>query len=222
MDLVVLGGRARVVGAMQQAVVVPPSPGPVVGVRFRPGEAARLFPCLSELTDGDATLEDVWGDDGNRLEDAILSALDAATANDRSASTILERTLPILEAALLRRLGAHGQGADPRTRTAAALLGEGVAVQRVADEVGLSERQLSRAFVRRVGLSPKTFARVRRLQRATVLLQQGTTPADAAVAAGYADQPHFTREARALAGVTPTALSLEVRDGNDTSVPVSL
>lgn len=221
-DVVVVGGRARVVGAMQQAVVVPASPAPVAGARFRPGEAARLFPFLSELTDDEALLADVWGDEGRRLEDELLEAMAPGGDEPTEATSLLARTAPILEASLSRRLAKVGHRIDPRTRAAAALLGRGVSVQRVATELGVSERQLSRSFSQRVGLSPKTFARVRRLQRATILLQEGALPGDAAAAAGYADQPHFTRESRDLAGVTPTALAAEVRDGFDTSVPVRL
>lgn len=220
-DVVVLRGRARVVGAMQQAVVVPASPAPVAGARFRPGEAARLFPFLSELTDDEALLAGVWGDDGRRLEAELLEAM-VPGDEPMTATSLLARTAPILEASLVRRLATDGDRVDPRTRAAAALLGRGVSVQQVATELGLSERQLSRSFSQRVGLSPKTFARVRRLQRATILLQEGALPGDAALSAGYADQPHFTRESRDLAGVTPTALAAEVRDGFDTSVPVPL
>ena len=57
-----------------------------------------------------------------------------------------------------------------------------------------------------MGLTPKRFARVRRLQRVVRDLD-GQGRADwAAVAArhGYADQPHLTDEFRELVGVTPT------------------
>src|SRR5262245_31308913 len=63
MDVLVLDGEARLVGAMQHAVVVPASQSSVVGVRLRPGEAARLFGGLPrELTDSEALLSELWGD----------------------------------------------------------------------------------------------------------------------------------------------------------------
>jgi transcriptional regulator GlxA family with amidase domain len=108
------------------------------------------------------------------------------------------------------------------TRAAATLLADGASVADVARRVGLSERQLGRRFQERVGLSPKAFARVRRLQRAALLMKQGVAPADVATAVGYADQPHFTREAGALAGITPRGLAAELSDGLDTSIPVAL
>jgi hypothetical protein len=53
-------------------------------------------------------------------------------------------------------------------------------------------------------------------------MKDGETPSSAAALAGYADQPHFTREAAALAGITPRWLAAELSDGFDTSVAVAL
>ncbi len=223
MDIVVIDGRARLVGTMRKAVVVPPSTAAVVGVRFRPGEVARL--CSGsprELTDSDSLLCDVWGDDGRRLEDALLALVEDATRRKLAAEAIVRRALPFVEKALYRRLASHAAPADLPIRAAALLLAEGVSVRDAAQQAGLSERHLARRFIERVGVSPRTFTRVRRLQRAAFELQRGAKPAQVAALVGYADQPHFTREASALAGTTPTALFRELSDGLDTSVPVVL
>lgn len=223
MDIVVLRGRAHLVGPMRTAIRVPAHTGAALGVRFRPGEAARLFPEVTgDLTDLSAPLAELWRDEGERLEDALLSVLDRATAARHDAHAILRSASPIVERALVARLAHHRGEADVRTRSAAAMLGEGRSVADVAARVSLSERQLTRRFQDRVGLSPKTFGRVRRLQRAALLLKAGEPLASAAALAGYADQPHFTREASALAGVSPMGLAAELTDGRDTSVPVAL
>lgn len=220
MDIVVAGGRAMIVGSMRSAVCVPPMDEATLGIRMRPGEAERLFPGMAaELTDRDALLTDVWADEGRRLEDALLALLERATAARHEAHSILRAALPVVEDALVTRLSNRGVAADVRTRAAAALLGEGRSVAAVAEHVGLSERQLARRFFQRVGLSPKTYARVRRLQRAVLLLQRGATISAVAADAGYADQPHFTREAKELAGATPAVL---VGEGSETVVPVVL
>jgi AraC-like DNA-binding protein len=223
MDIVLLNHRARVVGAMQSAITIPAKSEATLGIRLRPGEADRLFPGLaSELTDSDALLTDLWGDDGRRLEDTLIALLDRATAQRLDASTMLREALPTVEKRLVDRLGSHSGAADMRTRVAASLLAQGASVADVAAHVNLSERQLSRRFVGRVGLSPKTFARVRRFQHAALLLKTGEALSGAAMLAGYADQPHFTREASALAGITPVGLAAELTDGHDTTLPVVL
>jgi AraC-like DNA-binding protein len=64
-----------------------------------------------------------------------------------------------------------------------------------------------RRFLGWVGYGPRTLARVLRLQRAVVLLRSGRPAAEVAVEAGYADQPHLSREMRALTGRTPRELA---------------
>jgi transcriptional regulator GlxA family with amidase domain len=78
----------------------------------------------------------------------------------------------------------------------------------VASRVGLSERQLERLFDERVGIGPKMFARVVRLERALAMIdrREGSW-AQIAVQCGYSDQAHLTREFRALTGLTPAALA---------------
>jgi AraC-like DNA-binding protein len=80
-------------------------------------------------------------------------------------------------------------------------------VERLADELGLSERQLRRRFLAAVGYGPKTLQRVLRLRRflARAAADDGRTPrslARAALDAGYADQAHLARESRALTALT--------------------
>lgn len=102
-------------------------------------------------------------------------------------------------------------GVEPDTRVTAAvreLWRPGVAVGAAAERVGLSERQLRRALHADVGLGPKTFQRVGRLQRFLRLAAAGPGRGLAGLAAdaGYADQPHLSREAKVLAGLTATDL----------------
>jgi AraC-like DNA-binding protein len=76
----------------------------------------------------------------------------------------------------------------------------------LADDLGVSRRYLELGFQRQIGLSPATVARIARFQHAVHLLSQGSGLPRTAVDSGYADQPHFNREMRAMAGITPTAL----------------
>jgi AraC-like DNA-binding protein len=76
----------------------------------------------------------------------------------------------------------------------------------LADELGVSRRNLELRFQRQVGLSPGTVARIARFQRAVGMLTQPAGLLRTAVECGYADQPHFNREIRAMAGLTPTQL----------------
>jgi AraC-like DNA-binding protein len=76
----------------------------------------------------------------------------------------------------------------------------------LAAEIGVGRRSLEAAFAREIGLTPKTVARIARFQDAVQVLAAPSGTFAAAAACGYADQPHFNREIRAMAGITPTEL----------------
>src|SRR4051794_26901208 len=99
---------------------------------------------------------------------------------------------------------------DPLVRAAALrAAAPRAAVERVAEDVGLGERQLRRRFDDAVGYGPKTLQRVLRFQRFLALAGETAGAPDLAqlaFAAGYADQAHLTRECRRLSGLTPSAL----------------
>lgn len=68
---------------------------------------------------------------------------------------------------------------------------------------GVDRFTLSRDFRRAYGVTPSRFILLRRLDRARLMLRQGVSLADVAVAAGFADQSHMTRHFRATYGLTP-------------------
>lgn len=78
-----------------------------------------------------------------------------------------------------------------------------------ADALGITGRHLRRLMLEHTGLSPKALQRVRRFQRFVRAADAGMGLAAAAAHAGYADQPHLTREVRSLAGVAPMQLVAE-------------
>jgi len=198
--------RPFVVGAMRRAAVVPLS-GRVdlLGVRFRPGGALPFLRVpLHQLTDRQVALDALWGGTAGSLADAVA----AAPPGDRV--SVLERMLlaglrqPRLDDDLIHRAVTLMR----RTRG-------GIAVRAAAQALGVGERRLERAFDLAVGLSPKRFARVLRFLGAVRDIGRLTTRPLAAVAfdSGYSDHPHFIREFKRLAGVTPAQFAAERRVG---------
>jgi AraC-like DNA-binding protein len=83
-----------------------------------------------------------------------------------------------------------------------------VRVRALADELGISERQLQRRFADHVGLSPKQVVRRYRLYEAAERARQGDVDwAGLAAELGYADQSHLTRDFTAALGVPPARYS---------------
>jgi AraC-like DNA-binding protein len=203
-----------VVGTMRRALVLPVAGRlDLFGVRFRSGAALPFLDTpLAELTDRRVPLDALWGGPA-----AILSAaLGDVPVDD------VQGRLARAEALLLARLRmarvAASLGDDDLVARAVALVRRargGVGVREAALALGVGERRLERAFDRCVGVPPKFLGRVVRFRAAVREIERrsraGQPVSGSAVAhdAGYADQPHFIREFRALAGVTPAAYLAE-------------
>ncbi|WP_324275424.1 helix-turn-helix domain-containing protein [Blastococcus brunescens] len=82
-----------------------------------------------------------------------------------------------------------------------------VRVDQVAALGGLSARSLQRLFAGYVGVSPKAVLARYRLQDAAAAMDAGEVVDLAGLAAslGWFDQAHFSRDFRAVVGVTPSA-----------------
>ena len=113
-----------------------------------------------------------------------------------------------LDSVLSSRLAQRGS-APPALRWAVQQLtcATGAAgVSEIARELQWSRRRLSASFREHVGMTPKTFARVWRFDRAVRSLREGrfTRWSSLAYECGYADQAHLAREFREFAGLAPT------------------
>jgi AraC-like DNA-binding protein len=85
-----------------------------------------------------------------------------------------------------------------------------ISLQDLAAVSELPPSRLLRAFARAVGLSPHAYQRQARLRHATALIRGGTSISDAALAAGFADQAHFTRLFHRTMGLPPGAYQRSV------------
>lgn len=75
-----------------------------------------------------------------------------------------------------------------------------------ADAAQMSRFHYSRKVRATIGLSPRDYRRLQRVQRARLLIEQGHALADSAAEAGFSDQAHMTRQMRQILGVTPGSL----------------
>ncbi len=79
-----------------------------------------------------------------------------------------------------------------------------IALEVVAQEVGMSRYHFSRVFKESMGLSPINYIVRQRIERAKKLLAETDLPiADIALQAGFSGQSHFTTFFRKLVGLTP-------------------
>ena len=201
-DVIWMNGETPFVAGPATASVVSrlEAGGDLVGVRLRPGVAHRwLGFSAAELRDQRVPLRDIWtGDRCLPWEDVT------------ERETLGER-LGAIEAAVVRRLEATDDE-DPFVSRAVAWLANRPRgrVEELGDFSGLGDRQIRRRFERAVGYGPKRLHRIMRLQYLLWLTgrggEHGRSLAGLALAAGYADQAHMTREVSSLTGVSPVQL----------------
>lgn len=194
MDLMWFQGRLVVAGADTRTMDFQTQPGEVTwGLQFAPGVAHALLGVqVHELTD-------------QRIELCDLLSLPSDLVGGFEG-----RDIP---AALEQVFIALWTRADPdraTLRLAASLdraASDGLGVRETAERHHVSERSLRRLSNRLFGYGPKTLVQIHRFQRAVHLARAGMSLSETAATAGYVDQAHFAREARRLAGQTPSELA---------------
>jgi AraC-like DNA-binding protein len=191
MDLVWTGQELLVAGPDTGPQPVRREPGVLgAGLRFAPGRLPALLGVpAAEVRD----------------QRVPLTELDPAPA--RRALGRLEQGVPPLAVLLALAAALPGRPAEPSVRAVVAHLGAGASAGATAERLGWTERSLHRRCLAAFGYGPAVLRRVLRFRRASALLYAGMPIAETAAVAGYADQPHLSREVRALAGVAPSRLA---------------
>ena len=166
--------------------------------------SARLHPAglqpfidfdVDSFTGRTLTIAEVWGKDGEALEKDML------------ACTTHTARIAVLEEFLLRKRQAFRVDNAPVEYCVDKMLERvgDVAIDGLADELGISKRQLERKFTAAVGLSPKLLARIIRFQNILQLIENKEFKSFTTVAyeGGFYDQAHFIKDFKDFTGLNP-------------------
>lgn len=193
------------VGAMRSPALYHAGPGvEIIGVRFHPGGARPFFGLpLAELTDQQVHLDDIWKIPVREISERIGAA---GTLRERIAS--IERVL------IGRILSAPTPDQRRVAGAIAAIDGSGgtITIRELEHRLGLGRRRIERAFSDLVGVPPKMYCRVVRLQRTLPFIDRAEREidwSDVVYRCGFYDQSHLIAEMKALAGLAPSALARE-------------
>lgn len=174
-----------------------------ISIRFRSG-ALRHFCSLpiSELGADALPVERIWGREATDMVEQVVVARD------------LDQRVAIIEKWLLACLVRHGK-AQPAIELALHGLyyrHRDVRIDTLVEQIGMSRRNFERTFQREIGMTPKAFQRVARLNQTVreLLLQESTDYLGVALDHGYYDQAHFIHEFQTMVGDTPAGF-LETR-----------
>jgi AraC-like DNA-binding protein len=147
------------------------------------------------------------GDDGVLPLDRLFSAASlAGLAEDLAAATSAAPRGLVLQQFLRSALPARS-GLAAMARAARGLQARpDIAIHDLAHHCRLSERHFFRRFSADIGLGPKHFARLARIELALASWRGGASWAEAAATGGYADQAHLVRDFKRMTGTPPERL----------------
>jgi AraC-like DNA-binding protein len=191
-------GQVYVVGTAKSVRRLGPEfAGLLRGVRLRAVGFRRIFGVpASELTDRIVPLGEIPSASAKRIASMVLRADSASQAMDLLSKKLCEQAAGLdlglgrMFEYVLRRLDVES-------------------VAQIASGVGVTDRHLRRIFLDCVGISPSRLRRIRRFQRVLDEMRRwngGSSLAGCALDCGFADQAHFNRDIRELAGTSPMAL----------------
>ena len=168
-----------------------------LGVKFKPDGLYQLLQLpMTAFTNRSLILTEVLGESAVTLTGQIMAADSTLTRIALVESFLMQRVpskpnpLPYIPKAVNKIMGSGGS----------------VSVGELTDEFGVSERQMERKFLERVGVTPKLLARIARINHVFKLLRLHPQFSwlDVIYTCGYFDQAHFIRDFKNLAGETPT------------------
>ena len=172
----------------------------LIGIRFHPGGTLPFLRLpLNEITDQVVELGSV----SSNLENELLTVSDDLPT--------IEGRVTAIESLLLAHVLQNGNGSSLLQLAARVVESGGlVSVDLLANEAGLSTRQLERRFLREVGLGPKMLSRILRFQQVFRAIERCDGAwAPVAVECGYYDQAHLIRDFNQFAHQTPAVLFAE-------------
>lgn len=167
-----------------------------IGIRFLPGAAYPFVStCISDVRDSNTNLEEIRTCSSMRLYQEIRRA-----NSSRQVADLIERWLrsllwesPYLDSQVSKVIKVVKQSEGK------------VPILRVIKDIGRSSRQIERLFKKYVGMTPKQYARIIRVEYARTYLKKslGKTCAEIGYDSGFYDQAHFTKEFLSITGMSP-------------------
>ncbi|KAB2847127.1 MAG: AraC family transcriptional regulator [Melioribacteraceae bacterium] len=188
---------AFIVGQIKNYKLLKPSCNfDMIGIRFKPAGAFKFlnFP-LDEISSQTVDAELIWGNDlkvlQEKMSDAKLSRRIFLLENFLLEKSLINKTnLKFIDASV--NLINYGKPI--------------FTVEKLAAKLEISKRQIERNFKQFVGIPPKTFLKIRRLQNVFKHIQNKKQIdwLTLSYISGYYDQSHFINDFREFSGMNPS------------------
>ncbi len=175
-----------------------------IRVDFKPGGLHRLVGIpMSELFDRGIPADLIFGNSIKDLNGRLLNSTDLVESFNLIQNFLLSKMSindgPVrFEFAIQKLINADGN----------------LPIEKVADLACMSIRQFERLCQVRIGMSPKSFARIIRFSKAYRIRESHPDLSWISIAhhAGYFDQMHLIRDFKQFTGTTPSFIDQTLRD----------
>ncbi len=165
-------------------------------VSFKKGKAAPFFPFpMEEIKDSVVDADLVWGVEFGMLRERLLEIKD------------INPRFRLVEHFLTQMVRSH-LGVNPCVEFAVSEMTErpnAISIARMNEKIGYSQKHFAEMFRREVGVTPKSYLRIMRFQRAVRTID-AVTEIDwgrIALDCGFYDQSHFINDFKHFSGFTP-------------------
>jgi AraC-like DNA-binding protein len=169
-----------------------------IAVRFRAGMLHRFTAIpAGELIDHQHAVDELWGGAGK----AVMQGVSECATPSSRLRLIQDFLLDCLRAKAADALAEHAVSALYRESAS-------ISIDQLATHLKIGRRQMERRVLALTGQSPAELRRLGRLQKSVraLLLAPEAALLDVALANGYYDQSHFSRDCRELAHDSPGRL----------------
>ncbi len=164
-------------------------------------------------------LKTLFGLDASSLTNSSTD-LDSFSANDLNRQLVEASTDRERVALLADFLAAQLKSGYPRdmlVEESLVLIQQDISfitLKDLLERLGLSERQFEKRFRQTVGISPKLYIRIKRVNEAMRLIDTGSYErlTDVAHALNFYDQSHFIRDIRMFSDIAPKSISQKVNE----------
>lgn len=173
-----------------------------VRVDFYPGGMFRLLGIpMHEIFDTGLNATDIFGPEMNELNEKLKNTAFLSVGKD------------LVEDFLLRKLsGLKSKLPFDHSMKILFQNSGNISMEEAASLACLSLKQFERKSVERLGMNPKTFARILKFSKAYRMREAfpELTWTEIAVLAGYFDQMHMIRDFKTFAGVNPSVIASQI------------
>ena len=188
-------------GVRTEPITIPSGDGAAMMViSFKKGMAAPFYPFpMNEIADSVVDADLIWGGEMGELRERLISTPEVADRFRIAESFLIGKFRSRLDINPCVEFAVAEITQRPDTTS----------IGRLNQKIGYSQKHFINMFRRSVGVTPKSYLKIMRFQKAVAMIEAAATPDWRLIAleAGFYDQAHFIHDFKEFSGFTPERYS---------------